>query len=100
RRVCIDDSKLRADAGLARVVALPRTDTDRRCQVTTPPWTIMHAVLYGISRDQMMGRHKANHIQVAYAPDAVGANKALAVKAAFFREAGLEVSICGTETGL
>jgi hypothetical protein len=37
---------------------------------------------------------------VAYAPDPAGAQKALAVKAAFFREAGLEVSVCGTETGL
>jgi len=60
----------------------------------------MHAVFHGITRDQMMGRHKANHIQVAYAPDVEGARKALAAKAAFFREAGLEVSICGSETGL
>jgi hypothetical protein len=60
----------------------------------------MHAVTYGISRDQMMARHKANHIQVAYAPDAAAANRALAVKAAMFRELGLEVSICGTQNGL
>ena len=33
----------------------------------TPQWPIMHAVLHGVSRDQMMARHKANHIQVAYA---------------------------------
>jgi hypothetical protein len=56
----------------------------------------MHAVLTGVTRDQMMARHKANHIQVAYAPDEAGAYKALAVKAAFFREAGLEVFVCGT----
>ena len=37
---------------------------------TTPQWPIMHAVTYGVTRDQMMARHKANHIQVAYAPDA------------------------------
>jgi hypothetical protein len=47
-----------------------------------------------------MGRHKANHIQVAYAPDAGGANLALAAKAAMFRELGLEVSICGSDNGL
>jgi hypothetical protein len=47
----------------------------------------------------MMARHKANHIQVAYAPDLPDARKALATKAAFFREAGLEVFLCG-ETGL
>jgi len=68
--------------------------------MTTPQWPIMHAVLYGITRDQMMAKHKANHIQVAYAPSARDANRALAAKAAFFREAGLDVNICGTETGL
>ncbi len=99
-RVFIEDRKLKADIGRARVVDLPREETERRWRITTPQWPIMHAVLYGISRDQMMARHKANHIQVAYAPDRNGANRALAVKAAFFREAGLEVSVCGTETGL
>jgi hypothetical protein len=56
----------------------------------------MHAVTYGIKRDQMMARHKPNHIQVAYAPDEERANVALATKAATFREMGLEVSICAT----
>jgi hypothetical protein len=60
----------------------------------------MHAVCYGITRDQFMARHKSNHIQVAYAPDARAANKALAVKAAMFREMGIEVSVCGTNHGL
>ena len=66
----------------------------------TAQWPIMHAVLYGVSRDQMMGKHKANHIQVAYGRDAATANQALAAKAAFFREAGIEVNVCGAETGL
>jgi hypothetical protein len=61
---------------------------------------MMHAVLYGVSRDQLMARHKANHIQVAYAPDARGAKLALAVKAAMFREMGMNVSICGDQHGL
>jgi hypothetical protein len=60
----------------------------------------MHAVTYGVTRDQFMARHKSNHIQVAYAPSAAEANKALAVKAAMFRDLGLDVSICGTENGL
>ena len=55
----------------------------------------MHAVTYGVSRDQMMARHKANHIQVAYAPDGDAANRALAAKAACFAELGLEVNLCG-----
>jgi len=48
----------------------------------------------------MMARHKANHIQVAYAPTAADANKALAAKAAMFREMGIEVSVCGSDHGL
>ena len=98
-RVFIEDGKLKADLGLARSVELPTAETERRWAITTPQWPIMHAVLRGVSRDQMMARHKANHIQVAYAPSLEGARTALAAKAAFFREAGLEVSVCG-DTGL
>ncbi len=99
-RVFVDNGVLKADLGRAGVRDLPREETERRWRITTPQWPIMHAVTYGISRDQMMARHKANHIQVAYAPDAAAANRALAVKAAMFRELGLEVSICGTQNGL
>jgi hypothetical protein len=86
---------LKADLGRAKVVQLPPEETERRWRITTPQWPIMHAVTYGVSRDQMMARHKSNHIQVAYAPDAEKANFGLAAKAAAFRELGLEVSICG-----
>ncbi len=99
-RIFIQDGKLQADLGRAKVVELPPEETGRRWRITTPQWPIMHAVLYGISRDQMMARHKANHIQVAYGADAASADKALAVKAAFLREAGLTVHVCGTHTGL
>ncbi len=99
-RVFIDGGKLCADLGRAKVVELPPEETERRWQATTPQWPIMHAVTYGVSRDQMMARHKANHIQVAYAPNAAGAQRALAAKAAAFQAMGLQVSICGSETGL
>jgi hypothetical protein len=99
-RVFVADGKLKADLGRAKVVELPREETERRWRITTPQWPIMHAVTYGITRDQMMARHKSNHIQVAYAPGAAAANLALAVKAAAFRELGLEVSLCGTDHGL
>jgi len=49
---------------------------------------MMHAVTYGVTRDQFMARHKANHIQVAYVPGDREANQALATKAAMFREMG------------
>jgi hypothetical protein len=99
-RVFVDAGRLCADLGRARVIDLPREETERRWRITTPQWPIMHAVTYGVSRDQMMARHKSNHIQVAYAPDAEGANLALASKAAAFRAMGLDVSICGTGHGL
>ncbi len=99
-RVFVDGRKLKVDIGRARVVELPREETERRWSITTPHWPIMHAVLYGVSRDQLMARHKSNHVQVAYAPDAVGANLALASKAAMFRDMGLEVAVCGTGHGL
>ncbi|MCS7024899.1 MAG: fucose isomerase [Bryobacteraceae bacterium] len=94
-RVFIEDNKLKADLGLAEVVALPQQETERRWQITTPQWPIMHAVTPGISRDQMMARHKSNHIQVAYAPSLETARTALAAKASLFATLGLEVAICG-----
>ena len=99
-RIYVQDGRLKADMGRAGVIDMPQEETERRWQSTTPQWPIMHAVTYGVSRDQMMGRHKANHIQVAYAPDADGANRALAAKAAAFRELGIEVAICGDRNGL
>ena len=56
----------------------------------------MHAVTYGVSRDQMMARHKANHVQVAYARDAAGADRCALMKAAVARALGIEVVFCGT----
>ena len=56
---------------------------------------IMHAVLDGVDRDQMMARHKSNHIQFVYAPTREDAEKGLQAKAAAMRELGLEVFICG-----
>jgi hypothetical protein len=55
----------------------------------------MHAVLHGVTRDQMMARHKANHIQVAYAPSDADADRALAAKAAMFAAMGLHTHLCG-----
>ena len=60
-------------------------------------WPIMHAVTYGVARDQMMARHKANHIQVAYAKSKGAADLTLYTKAALAAELGLEVSVCGTK---
>jgi hypothetical protein len=94
-RVFVQDDRLKMDIGLAEAIGLPDEETQDRLNQTTPVWPIMHAVLKGVSRDQMMARHLANHIQVAYAPSAKDAKKALFAKAAAMAELGLEVSICG-----
>src|SRR5205085_4444402 len=99
-RVFVENGKLNADIGRAEVIELPQEETDRRWRITTPQWPIMHTVLYGVTRDQLMARHKSNHVQVAYAPDAERANLALAAKAAMFREMGMNVSVCGDSHGL
>ncbi len=94
-RVFVEGGALKFDTGLAEAVALPAAETQERWDLTTPQWPVMHAVLKGISRDQMMARHKANHIQVAYAPDEESARKALYAKAAAMHALGLVVSLCG-----
>jgi L-fucose isomerase-like protein len=85
------------DIGRASVVKLPEEETRRRLESTTKQWPIMHAVTHGVSRDQMMARHKANHIQVAYAHSSKEADLALYAKAALAADLGLEVCVCGTK---
>jgi hypothetical protein len=94
-RVFLMDGALLVDIGRATVVRLPGEETERRLAATTPQWPIMHAVLHGVSRDQFMARHKANHLNVVYAPDAETADKALRAKAALFAELGVQVHLCG-----
>jgi hypothetical protein len=94
-RIFIDGGELCYDTGLGEVVELPQAETEDRWKLSTPQWPIMHAILPGISRDEMMARHKANHIQVVYAPDKEGAKKGLYAKAAAMRELGMKVAICG-----
>jgi hypothetical protein len=98
-RIYVANNRLNMDLGRGRVVALPWEETDRRWQATTPQWPIMHAVTYGVSRDQMMARHKSNHIQVAYATDAAAADRAALAKAALADALGVKVSFCGSRGG-
>jgi hypothetical protein len=96
-RIFVEDGRLKMDLGRGRAVALPAAETARRWRETTVQWPIMHAVTYGVSRDQMMARHKANHIQVAYGRSAREADGAMYAKAALAAELGLEVSLCGSK---
>lgn len=94
-RVFVMDGALHCDIGVAEVVKLPAEETERRWQETTPQWPIMHAVLKGVSRDQMMARHKSNHIQVVYTPNEKQAHRAARIKAAAMSELGIHTSLCG-----
>jgi len=94
-RVYVEKGGLSCDIGLGESVSLPREEVEERWRLTTSQWPMMNLVLKGVTRDQFMGRHKANHIQVAYAPNKAGARKALWAKAAAMDALGMKVSICG-----
>ena len=96
-RVFVEGGHVHVDLGRATAVQLPAEETERRWQLTTPQWPIMHVILHGVSRDQFMARHHANHVNVAYAPDDETAERALAAKAAMFAELGVRVHLCGVE---
>jgi L-fucose isomerase-like protein len=94
-RVFIMGGRLHVDIGRGTALELPDAETERRWAATTSQWPIMHAQLHGITRDQMMARHRANHIQVAYANGVVEADQALATKASMFDALGVDVHLCG-----
>ena len=94
-RVYVEQGRLKADLGRASVIELPKEEVERRWSITTPQWPIMNAVLSGVTRDQMMARHKANHIQVAYVNNAQQAVEALDAKATCFQALGIDVFVCG-----
>jgi hypothetical protein len=94
-RVFVEQGRLCCDLGLGESVELPPEEMAERWRLTTPQWPIMNLVMRGVSRDQFMARHKANHIQVAYAPGAAAARKALWAKAAALDAMGVRVFVCG-----
>lgn len=94
-RVFVENGRLHADIGRATAIELPIGETMRRWKETTSQWPIMHTVLHGITRDQFMARHHANHVNVAYAPSDETADKALQAKAAMMAALGVEVHLCG-----
>jgi hypothetical protein len=94
-RVFVEGGALHADLGRGTVVSLPAAETERRWRETTIQWPIVHAILHGVSQNQMMARHRANHLNVAYAPSVDLADKALATKAAMLAELGVRVHFCG-----
>ncbi len=95
-RIYLDGGRLNMDLGRAGVVELPPEETERRWRETTPQWPIMHAVTYGVTRDQFMAKHQANHIHVAYANSEDEADRAMLAKASMAEALGMKVRLCGT----
>jgi hypothetical protein len=50
----------------------------------------MHAVFHGVTQNQFMATHRANHVQVAYVPYEASAKLALATKASMLHEVGFK----------
>jgi len=94
-RVFVEGGALHVDLGRGTVVSLPAAETERRWRETTIQWPIVHAILHGVSQNQMMARHRANHVNIAYASSVEVADKALATKASMFAELGVKVHLCG-----
>lgn len=96
-RIYVAAGGLHMDLGRAKVIELPEAETQRRWKSTTWQWPIMHAVTYGVTRDQMMAKHQANHIQCVYAKNAKDADQALLAKASMAAALGIKVNLCGTK---
>ncbi|KUP91595.1 fucose isomerase [Tritonibacter horizontis] len=94
-RIYVAGGALHMDIGRGQAIELPEAEQSRRSEGTNAEWPIMNAQLTGVSRDQMMGRHKANHIQVVYANTAADADRALRARAALAQTLGLSVTLCG-----
>jgi L-fucose isomerase-like protein len=94
-RIYVERDALHMDIGRGGALRLPQEETESRWAATTPQWPMMHAVLYGVTRDQFMAKHKANHVQVAYADDARGARRLLAAKSGMAQALGISVNVCG-----
>lgn len=96
-RVFVESGRLNVDMGRASAISLPEAETNRRWKEVTPQWPIMHALLHGVTQNQFMARHPANHVNVAYAPTPADADRALTAKAMMLHEMGLRVYLCGVE---
>jgi hypothetical protein len=94
-RVFVEDGGLHCDLGRGAVVSLPEAELDRRWHEGSTEWPNVNALFYGVNRDQFMARHRANHVNIAYATSAETADKALATKAAMLAELGVTVHLCG-----
>jgi hypothetical protein len=98
-RIFVEGGAMHMDAGLAEVVVLPEQETERRWREVTYEWPMVSVVLEGVTRDQFMARHRANHVNIAYATDRDEALRALSVKAAMAAALSIQVHLCGSSLG-
>ena len=62
-------------------------------------WGIVaHLIADWPLQNDWMARHKANHAQLVYAPDAETADRALVAKAAMLQGMGIRVNVVGDVT--
>jgi len=94
-RVFVEGGTLHMDTGLAEVITLPATETNIRWNEVTRQWPMVSVVTEGVSRDQFMARHRANHVSIVYTGSREEALKALGLKAAMASELGISVHLCG-----
>jgi hypothetical protein len=94
-RIYIAKDELYMDIGRGEAIDLPKEECKRRLESTTPVWPLMNGILYGVTRDQMMAKHQANHIQVVYATNASSADNSLYARAAMASHLGIKVNVCG-----
>lgn len=94
-RVFVEAGSLHIDIGLGEVVELPAEETKARWNEVTQQWPMISVVTEGVSRDQFMARHRANHVSIAYAGSRSEALHALAVKAAMCSALNIQVNLCG-----
>ena len=97
-RVFVENGELNIDMGLGEVVTLPSDETLSRWNEVTRQWPMVSVVTEGVSRDQFMARHRANHVNIAYASSRKEALHALYVKAAMCSELDIKVHLCGLQS--
>jgi L-fucose isomerase-like protein len=98
-RVFVEHGELHIDMGLGEVVTLPPEETETRWKEVTRQWPMVSVITEGVSRDQFMARHRANHVSIAYASDREQALHALGVKAAMCAGLDMHVHLCGIHIG-
>ena len=81
------------------MIELPKEETERRWRITTRSGrSHMHAVLYGVTRDQLTGTSQITFRWPTLRTRRVRISHCTTSSA--FRDMGIAVGLCGTDHGL